>query len=139
MSDIGPEAFDNGHRFLKELDEELAASGGQTIAWLSVENQVVSWRLPGPHVTEDRYFFNVGVLPAEPKLEVLDGASKIPVDQAVRVNFWNPLDDPLSWEMDLSDILGRGISNPERVHRPEILARESGVIVVWSGTKSGFV
>lgn len=139
MSNLGPEETDDASDFLNTLEEELKVAAGQTIAWLSVENQVVAWRLPGPHKTEDAYFLNIGVLTSEPKLEERATGTLLPVDKAVRVPLWNPLDQELSWDMNLSDVLGRGVSSPEPVQRPEIFVRNSNGLAVWSGAKRGFV
>lgn len=130
MGDIGPERLDDDQRFLKELDEDLRLNSGQTIAWLSVENQIESYADPGPNTTKDYYFFNIGVLPQEAHLEPYIGVFKFPIEKSVRVPFWNPLDDELSWDMDLQDTLSRGMAEPEIVIRPEIFVADSKIAIL---------
>lgn len=140
MSSIGPETHDDGQRFLKELDEELYESSGQTVAWLSVENQIESHRFPGPSTTKNYYYLNIGLLPQEAYLRPhLRGSYKLPIEKAVSVPFWNPLDDELSWDMDLHYSLDRGIVEPEMVIGPEVYTSSSKEIALYAGGNLGVV
>jgi len=134
---LDSETTANAIRILEKLDKELSDSSGETITWLDVENQIVSHRDPGPSETKDMYFFNIGILPTEAGLqESYSSSFKVPIDRAVRLQLWNPLDEELSWDMELSDILDRGISAPEWVFEPEIFVSGSGRLVGLSGAKS---
>jgi hypothetical protein len=123
-----PERIQRRLEFWQELDKELSAHAGETIAWLEPEEVTVSHRDPGPNKTDINYYVNIGVLPLEARLSREGRYNyKIPVEKAIRVKFFYNLGEELNWDMGIGSDW-HFVGEPEFTTDPEILPTEDGIL-----------